>query len=418
VLVGAYSSPHGAGDSERLDELARLTDTAGADVVGRVEQVRPSPDPAFYIGSGKVEELAQEVKRLRADVVIFDVELKPSQVRNLESALDTKVIDRTELILHIFAHHARTSAAQLQVELAQLEYIYPRLIHMWRHLEKIEGGIGTRGPGERQIESDRRIVRKRIDTLRKKLQGVEARRAREVQARSRQVTACLVGYTNAGKSSLMNALTGTNVRVEDTLFSTLDTRTGRWEIGPGRTVLLSDTVGFIRKLPHHLVASFYATLEEVRQADLLLHVVDASSPHARQQADTVNGVLEELGCTNHPRLLALNKCDLLEDDSILPFFQRGDEQAILVSAKTGAQLDQLRAKVTRFLDEAMVRTAVAFDPGNGKLQAFLASRAQIVSKKYSGTAASFEVVIRPIDLGAVRKLGGDIRIIQASAGRR
>ena len=406
--MGAYFSPQEARNTDLLDELGRLADTAGADVVGRAEQLRRAPDPACCIGKGKVTELAAEIERLDADVVIFDVELTPSQIRNLEKALDTKVVDRTELILDIFARHARTSAAQLQVELAQLEYTYPRLRHMWRHLEKIEGGIGTRGPGERQIESDRRMVRRRIDTLKKRLREIEERRAKEVRSRTDVTTIALVGYTNAGKSSLMNVLTGADAKVEDALFVTLDTRTRRWELGDGRKALLSDTVGFIRKLPHDLVSSFYATLEEVRRADLLLHVIDVSSPFAREQAETVTRVLEDIGCKDSPRILALNKCDLLRDETIAPLFRRGGEEAVLVSARTGRRLDVLREKVIAFMDKSVLRLGVEFSVANGKLHAYLMTHTRVLAKSYDDSTAFFQVLIKPAELDVVRKLGGKV----------
>jgi len=406
--VGAYFSPQEARDTDLLDELGRLADTAGADVVGRAEQLRRAPDPAYCIGKGKVAELAEQIRALDADVVIFDVELTPSQIRNLETALDTKVVDRTELILDIFARHARTSAAQLQVELAQLEYTYPRLRHMWRHLEKIEGGIGTRGPGERQIESDRRLVRRRIDTLKERIREIEKRRAEEVRCRTDVTTLALVGYTNAGKSSLMNVLTNANVKVEDALFVTLDTRTRRWDLGGGRHALLSDTVGFIRKLPHGLISSFYATLEEVRQADLLLHVIDVSSPFAREQADTVARVLEEIGCKDSPRIHVLNKCDLLRDESIAPLFRRGNDEAVLVSAKTGLRLDALREKVMDFMDQSVTKARVTFGVANGKLHAYLVTHARVLEKNYDDSTATFEVLMRPAELETVRRLGGAV----------
>jgi GTPase len=407
ILVEAYLDRRQR-NSELLDELALLAETAGVEVVGRYEQVRDRPDPAFYIGSGKAEELGQEAVRLGAHVAIFDVELSPSQVRNLEKVINVKVIDRTELILDIFARHARTNAAKLQVELAQLEYTYPRLIHMWQHLEKIRGGIGTRGPGETQIETDRRIVRKRIGILKERIADVASRRGREVEARTEEANITLVGYTNAGKSSLMNALTDAGVEVKNALFVTLDTRTRRWHLAEERNVLLSDTVGFIRSLPHGLVASFYATLEEVRQADLLLHVVDVASPHAREQADTVNSVLRDLGCESKPRLLLLNKADLLQDESMLPLFRHEDENSLLVSAKTGQGLDVLREKVIEHLDRFTTRVTVTMGPENGKLQAFLERSARVEGKRFTEVAAEYAIVVKPGQLDQIRRLGGKI----------
>ncbi len=296
-----------------LDELRGLATTAGAVVVASILQKREHVVPASYIGKGKLVELQEAVEAHDADVVIFDNDLSPAQTRNLEKATSIKVIDRSELILDIFASRARTVAARLQVELAQLEYALPRLRRMWTHLSRYKGGIGLRGPGETQLEEDRRLVTLRIRDLKAKLVVVQARKQREVRGRSEEHTVSLVGYTNAGKSTLMNALTGADVYVEDKLFSTLDTRTRQWHLPPppmtaesaatrgGYKVLLSDTVGFIRDLPHHLIASFKATLEETRQARLLLHVVDASSPFAERQIQAVTSVLKELDCAeNNP----------------------------------------------------------------------------------------------------------------------
>ena len=272
-------------------------------------QKRQDPDVATYIGSGKVEELKELAEANEADLVVFDNDLAPSQTRNLEKALGVKVIDRTEVILDIFATRASTHEAHLQVELAQLDYALPRLKRMWTHLSRYKGGIGVRGPGEKQLEEDRRLVVHRIQDLKAKLAKVQARKEREVAGRGEVATVSLVGYTNAGKSTLMNALTSAGVLVADKLFATLDTRTRRWQFRGGGHVLLSDTVGFIRNLPHSLVASFKATLEEARQADLLLHVVDASNPEAEKQIEAVKAVLEELELVDQPTLLVLNKAD-------------------------------------------------------------------------------------------------------------
>jgi len=406
LLVGLHLGSRQAQQADLLDELERLAETAGAEVVGRLEQVRRAPDPAFCIGRGKVEELVATTRQRRADLVIFDVELTPTQVRNLERAVQLKVLDRTELILDIFARHARTRAAQAQVELAQLEYAFPRLVRMWTHLSRIEGGIGMRGPGERQIETDRRLISRRIDRLKATLRAVERRRAREVRARSRETTVSLVGYTNAGKSSLLNALTGAHVKVEDALFATLDTRTRRWNLGGHRSVLLSDTVGFIRKLPHQLVASFHATLEEVRQADLLLHVVDVSSPRAQEQARTVDGVLQDLGCRADRCLRVLNKADLLKDEGILPLLRRDAADAVLVSARTGRGLEELTERVAEFVDRSAVRVVVRFDSGNGRLQSLLSTQSTVLSREYEGPQALYRVRIEPARLRWVERLGG------------
>src|SRR5947209_5737306 len=343
VSVALPSRPwHG---DDPLDELRGLATTAGAVIVGGVTQKRDHIVPGTYIGKGKLAELVAAVEANDADVVIFDNDLSPAQVRNLEKATNVKVIDRSELILDIFASRARSVEARLQVELAQLEYALPRLRRMWTHLSRYSGGIGLRGPGETQLEEDRRLVALRIRDLRSRLAVVQARKEREVRSRAEEHTVSLVGYTNAGKSTLMNALTGAGVHVEDKLFSTLETRTRQWHLKDWGRVLVSDTVGFIRELPHHLVASFKATLEETRQARLLLHVVDASSPAAEEQIRAVNQVLKELECADKPTLLVLNKIDRIKDRSYLDVLMAQHPRAVAVSAAQGLGLDALREAV-------------------------------------------------------------------------
>jgi GTP-binding protein HflX len=365
-----------------LVELEGLATTAGAKVVGTLVQRREIPEKSTYLGRGKVDELHALVQATDADVVIFDNDLTPGQTRNLEQALNTKVLDRSELILDIFATRARTFEARLQVELAQLQYALPRLKRMWTHLSRIEGGIGTRGPGEKQLEEDRRLVEDRITDLRRRLSRVEARRERQVGARSEFPTVSLVGYTNAGKSTLMNVLTGAGVLVEDKLFATLDTRTRRWQIPRVGRVLLSDTVGFIRDLPHHLVASFKATLEEARQADLLLHVVDASDPAALEQIAVVEQVLGELGAAEKPIVLALNKVDAIEDESYLHVLQYRRPEGIAVSARTGKGLDRLGEAVAEALTQGFTEAEVELDVAEGRLLAMIQAHGEILSRHY------------------------------------
>ena len=299
---------------EHLDELARLVDTAGAEVVGRITQQIQSPTPGFLIGEGKVEEVRLACADKNATLVIFDEELTPTQGANLERELKVRVMDRAEVILDIFSTRARSHEAKLQVELAQLEYMLPRLTRMWTHLSRIRGGIGLRGPGETQLETDRRMIRKKIQLLREKLRGVGRHRATVREGRESMLDVALVGYTNAGKSSLLRALSGEHdIVVEDRLFATLDTLTRVVDIGEGYRARVTDTVGFIRKLPHQLVASFRATLEEARQADVLLHVVDASHPEWEDQMRVVEEVLEELDLSEKPVIPVFNKIDLLVD---------------------------------------------------------------------------------------------------------
>ena len=299
---------------EHLDELGRLVDTAGAQVVGRLTQQVAAPNPATLLGEGKVDELKELVQSRNATLAIFDDELAPVQGANLERELGIRVMDRAEVILDIFSTRARTAEAKLQVELAQLEYLLPRLTRMWTHLSRIRGGIGLRGPGETQLETDRRMIRQKIQHHRGKLRDVARHRETIRGGRQQLLHAALVGYTNAGKSSLLRALTGDHdIFVEDRLFATLDTLTREADAGDGVRVRITDTVGFIRKLPHHLVASFRATLEEAGEADVLLHVVDASHPDWEEQVEVVEEVLGELNLADRPVILVFNKMDLVAD---------------------------------------------------------------------------------------------------------
>jgi GTP-binding protein HflX len=366
-----------------LEELRGLATTAGARIVGGLTQKREAINPNTYIGRGKVEELNELVKSSDADVIIFDNDLSPAQIRNIEKATGTKVLDRSEVILDIFATRARTAEARLQVELAQLEYALPRLRKMWTHLSRYTGGIGLRGPGETQLEEDRRLVDQRIRDLKHKLVEVQARKEREVHSRREEYTVSLVGYTNAGKSTLMNALTGSSVYVEDKLFSTLDTRTRQWHLKDWGRILLSDTVGFIRDLPHHLVASFKATLEEARQARLLLHVVDASNPHAEEHIQAVNRVLKELECDSKPTLLVLNKIDRVADVSLLQVLQQHHPRAVAISAATGQGLDELGEAVIEMLSADFVEANVVADAGNGRVLSYISAHGEIIRQEFS-----------------------------------
>jgi len=317
LLVGAprRGSADAAKAEEHLDELARLADTAGAEIVGRVVQRVQAPSPQYFLGEGKVEEVGRLAGERGATLLLFDEELAPVQGKNLEQALNLRVMDRAELILDIFATRARSREAKLEVELAQLEYLLPRLARMWVHLSRIRGGIGLGGAGETQIETDRRMIRRKISRLREQLAGVERHRTVLRQGRERRGirTAALVGYTNAGKSSLLRALTGAEAFVEDRLFATLDTLARDAHLGDGRRMRIVDTVGFIRKLPHHLVASFRATLEEATDADLILHVIDASHPQWEEHVGVVDGVLADLTLDRHVVIHVFNKMDAVEN---------------------------------------------------------------------------------------------------------
>lgn len=354
---------------EHLAELARLTDTAGGEVVGTLVQRIDAPHARFYIGEGKAQELAELVVECEANLVVFDEELSPAQGKNLEGLLGVRVMDRSELILDIFATRARSSEARMQVELAQLQYLLPRLRRMWNHLSRIRGGIGLRGPGETQLETDRRLIGLRIGDLRKKLKAVA--KARVVQRKSREghFRASLVGYTNAGKSSLLRSLSGADIFVEDRLFATLDSATRSVDLGAGYEALITDTVGFIRKLPHHLVASFRSTLEEAKEADVLLHVIDASHPDWEEQRAVVLEVIHDLGLEDQDKLLVFNKIDRITHDEQEGLMQRirslESTPAVFVSALQPESLEALRAtlraRVRGRLAEVVIR--IPFEDG-------------------------------------------------------
>jgi GTP-binding protein HflX len=327
---------------EHLKELKSLTETAGAKVIDTIIQEREQPNSAYYIGKGKAEEIAVRVKMENIDMIIFDDELKPAQVKNLEQTLDVKVIDRTGLILDIFAAHARTREAKTQVELAQLNYHLPRLTGQWLHLSRQVGGIGTKGPGETQLETDRRLVYHRIVQLKKELKKIEQQSNIQRKQQKKFVLASLVGYTNAGKSTIMNALTNANIIVEDKLFATLDTTTRKLELNQCFPILLSDTVGFIRKLPHHLIASFRTTLAQTIEADILLHVVDLSDPMYEEHIYIVNNILADLNIDNKPTLVLFNKVDRIQDDGILHQAQNKYPNAIFISAKKKIRLERVK----------------------------------------------------------------------------
>lgn len=371
------------GRERALDELAGLVKTAGVKVVGRMVQVRGKMIPATCLGRGKLDELKLLVDSNGADLIVFDNNLTPAQSRNLEKETGRIIVDRSEVILDIFASRARTYEARLQVELAQLQYFRNRLRRRWSHLERIEGGVGAgRGPGEKQIETDRRLIDKRIAELKKRLADVEKRRERTVSARREQLAVSIVGYTNAGKSTLMNALTGAEVYVADKLFATLDTRTRRWRIPRWGEVLLSDTVGFVRNLPHHLVASFRSTLEEARHADLLLHVVDAADPEAESQIDTVNRVLDEIGVNHDNSVIVLNKMDMVRDRTVVDVLRRRFEDSVSISAATGDGLEHLGDVVAERLANGYVDVAIETGAGNGRLFAYLSEHAEIKNREY------------------------------------
>lgn len=391
ILVAVHERDSGRDKESAFAEMQGLVTTAGSEIVGTLMQVRERPDPASYIGKGKLIELKELIGQTGADLIVFDNHLSPSQGKHIEETTKTQVVDRSEVILDIFATHARSHEAKLQVELAQLLYMRPRLTRMWTHLERIEGGIGSgKGPGEKQLETDRRLVDKRITELKRKLETVEKRREQQVSDRRQHMTVSLVGYTNAGKSTLMNALTGADVYIADKLFATLDTRTRKWTLPHWGDVLLSDTVGFIRELPHHLVASFRSTLSEARHADLLLHVVDASHPQAAQQIDTVDKVLAEVGVDSSNLILVLNKIDAAEDRSRVDVLRSRFPQAITVSAKERTGLDKLARAVGERLGDGYLEARVETDAGNGRVYAYLSEHADVTHTEYHDSRVTYQ----------------------------
>lgn len=422
ILVAAIRGPRGDGDD--LIELTALAQSAGAVVVDRFQQKVRRINPTTYIGKGKAAQLAGRVKRFKADVIIFDNDLSPRQIRELEDIIQAKVLDRSELILDIFATRAKTRQAKLQVELAQLEYTYPRLTRMWSHLDSVAGaggattagvvgGIGTRGPGEQQLEIDRRLVSKRITELKRELVNIDRRRLREINRRKGLFKICIVGYTNAGKSTLLNALTDAGVVVEDRLFATLDTRTRKWLLGGGGEVLLSDTVGFVKNLPHQLVASFKATLEEAINADLLLHIVDVSNPEALGQIESVHAVLDEIGCGRSARLELLNKIDAVRRIGDVEMLQTLYPEAVCISAKTGVGLDELARAVLAKYKGGELLLRVAHSQSNGKVQSFLRAYGQIVEERYLDGSVLIDARLGRNQLPALKRLGPDaIEIVE------
>ena len=393
--------------AEHLEELTRLVDTAGADVVGRLSQQVASPNPATLLGEGKVEELRGMVAELDATLVIFDEELSPVQGANLERDLKVRVMDRPEVILDIFSTRARSHEAKLQVELAQLEYLLPRLTRMWTHLSRIRGGIGLRGPGETQLETDRRIIRKRIQSLRRKLQSVARHRENLRAGRDDLLAAALVGYTNAGKSSILRMLSGAHdVFVEDRLFATLDTLTRDVDLGEGAHARVTDTVGFIRKLPHHLVASFRATLEEARDADVLLHVVDASHPDWEGQIRVVDKVLAELELAERPLILVFNKMDAVRDaGALMARVSALYPAAVFATTQRIDGLEALKARLRSIERAGRVTARVRVPASEGALLAELYRMGEVMRREPDGSTLDVTVRLESWQVNRLREAG-------------
>ena len=389
---------------DHLVELASLADTAGADVVVSVQQQLRAPHPAFYIGSGKVQQLRSVVVERDASLVIFDEDLSPMQGQKLERELDVRVMDRTELIIDIFALRARSAEAKMQVELAQLQYLLPRLKRMWSHLSRIRGGIGLRGPGETQLETDRRIIGRRIRELKRKLERVARQRDTQRKGRLGEFKVGLVGYTNAGKSSILAGLSGADLFVEDRLFATLDSATRAVDLGDGFQSLITDTVGFIRKLPHHLVASFRATLEEVEHADLLCHVVDASHPGWEEQYEVVEEVLADLAATAR-RLILFNKIDRLTHAEEAAFRQRAEALMgahVFTSTMEDGGLDALRERLRQLMQERWPTVQLTIPASAGGVMAEVYREGEVLATEERGACIQMTARIPSEVLGRIR----------------
>ena len=395
---------------DHLQELAALADTAGADVVERVFQRKMKLDSATYIGGGKVSEVAGYCKQHKANLVIFDDDLTPVQVRNLENKLKVKVLDRSALILDIFARRARTREAKVQVELAQMEYYYPRLTKMWSHLRGQQGGIGFRGPGETQLEVDRRAVQRRITSLKSELKKIAKQRETQRSGRREQPTAALVGYTNVGKSTLLNSLSNTNdAFVENRLFATLDSKVRRIEVTPGRPILVIDTVGFIRKLPHHLVASFRSTLEEAQHAQVLVHVADLSHPHVEDQITQTKKVIKEMGLEEKPQQLVFNKIDAAPTPGLIEKMRDKFPGALFISAEKGMRLWELTERLEELLYVGAAEAQLLLDSQQLKLLDEFQGRLVIRDREWSdGQIRLFLSGPRETLTKALRRLGNPI----------
>jgi len=406
ILVGV-SLPATTVDDEHesLDELAQLARTAGATVVDRFVQNRTRIDGKTYVGSGMIERIKMAAAVHDANLLVFDDDLRPAQAREVEKATELKVIDRTELILDIFARRARTKVARTQVELAQCEYELPRLRRLWDHLERLGGGIGTRGPGETQLESDRRAVHERIRILKKVLKGVEVDRAVQRKSREGTTRVALVGYTNAGKSTLMNALSGADVFTEDLLFATLDATTRRIELPGGHEALLTDTVGLIKKLPHHLVVSFHATLDEVAESDLLLHVVDVSREHCERYLELANEVLDEIGASEISTRIVFNKVDRLRYGDEMERLEAKYPGAIFTSATEGTGLEEVRRAMTAFVESREELVELSIPVADGKTVAFVHAHGEVLSRTDGDEFVEMKVRMPRPEAARLRKLG-------------
>jgi GTP-binding protein HflX len=405
ILVGLVTqSQHRSRVEDYLEELLLLTESAGAVVVHQILQERQRFDPATFIGKGKAEEIAWLVGQHGIDLVVFDDDLSPVQVRNLEKMFNCKIVDRSGIILDIFASRARTSEAKTQVELAQLQYMLPRLTRQWTHFSKQFGGIGTKGPGETQIETDRRAIRSKISHLKKRLSEISREREVQRKGRDKLPRVALVGYTNAGKSTILNWFTKADVLVEDRLFATLDSTVRAVSLTRSHRILLSDTVGFIRKLPHHLVASFKSTLDEVREADILLHVVDVSHPLFGDQIAVVNETLEELGVHGKPTILVFNKIDRMENRSAIANLLALHPDAVFIAAARGINMGGLETAITQLLDADITEETLTLTQSDYTLISKIHDLAEIVEKQYDENGVTIRFRMNRMHADRLKKI--------------
>jgi len=407
IVVGLIKNRHTRNQvTEYLDELELLAETAGVKTKFRITQERERIDPATFIGIGKVQEIAEIVERENIDVLLFDDDLTPVQLRNLEKYIKCKILDRSGLILDIFASRAKSKESMTQVELAQLQYLLPRLTRQWTHLSKQYGGVGTKGPGEQQIETDRRAIRARISNLKKKLEAINKEREIQRKGRKDYTRVAIVGYTNAGKSTLLRALTGANVIVENKLFATLDTTVRKLKLGNNSKILISDTVGFIRKLPPHLIASFRSTLAEASEADILLHVIDISNPHFEEHIQVVNDTLDSLNAAGKPTIYVFNKIDKLTDRTIINELSEQYKPSVFISANRGINIQTLNEKLIDLLEHNIIEQSLTINQSDYKIIAKLHDFADIISSNYEDDKIAIRFRIEQKNSERLKKLLG------------
>lgn len=389
---------------EHISELEELTETAGAETVFKIVQSKRGMDPAFYIGKGKAEELAQLVELNEINLIVFDDDLTAVQVRNLEKLFDRKIVDRSGIILDIFASRAKTKEAKTQVELAQLQYMLPRLTRAWTHLSKQYGGIGTKGPGETQIETDRRIIRDRISHLKENLKKIESHRKTQSGGRKDFIKVALAGYTNAGKSTLFNILSSSEVFAEDKLFATLDSTTRTFELATNEKLLLSDTVGFIRKLPPHLVASFKSTLNEVRDADIILHVIDLAHPYYEDHMKTVDETLKEFGSEQKVVIKVFNKADIVEDENLIDYVKNHYLNSVIISAAKGINISELKNNIISIVEKSFVEEEVSLPLNDSKTASRIHELAEVLSTNYDEDEMKISYKTNKVNSEKIKKM--------------